>query len=92
MELIYRHEKHEVTWHLQMQHLRQGKSSVPHAKSTHNQQNADKNPLKEVECLMYKTPPEKTWKKVVVLKYLGHRSYQICAKDGAVYQVHKIPS
>ena len=55
-------------------------------KSTHNQQKADKNQLKEGQYVMYKTPPEKTWKKAVVPKYLGHRSYLIHAKDGAVYR------
>ena len=56
------------------------------AKSTQNQQNVDKNQLKEGQYVMYKTPPEKTWEKAVVLKYLGHRSYQIHAKDGAIYR------
>ena len=60
--------------------------SASATKSTNNQQYADKNQLKEGQYVMYKTPPEKTWRKAVVLRYLGHRSYQIHAKDGAVYR------
>ena len=56
------------------------------AKSTNNQQNADKNQLKECQYVMYKMPLEKTWKKAAILQYLEHRTYQICAKDGAVYR------
>ena len=48
--------------------------------STKNQQNTDKNPLKEGQPVMFKTPPEKTWRKVAVLKYLGHRSHKYVLK------------
>ena len=55
--------------------------------STKNQQSTDKNQLKEGHPVMFKTPPEKkTWRKAVVLRYLGHRSYKICAKDNTIYR------
>ena len=54
--------------------------------STKNQQNTDENQLKEGQPVMFKTPPEKTWGKTVVLKYLGHRSYKICAEDNSMYR------
>ena len=47
--------------------------------STKNQQNTDKKQVKEGQPVMFKTSPEKTWRKAVVLKYLGHRSYKIRA-------------
>ena len=34
---------------------------------------------------MYKTPPEKIWRKATVVKYLRHKSYDINSEDGGVY-------
>ena len=53
--------------------------------STKIQHNTD-NQLKAGQWVMFKTPPEKTWRKAVVLKNLGHRSYKICAEDNTMYR------
>ena len=56
------------------------------AKSLKNQQTSDENQFIEGQAVMYKTPPEKIWKKPKVIKYVGHQSYLIHADDGAVYR------
>ena len=34
---------------------------------------------------MYKTPPEKIWRKATIVKYLRHKSYNIKSEDGGIY-------
>ena len=53
--------------------------------STRNQHKADENQLLEGQTVMYKTPPEKTWRKAIVLKYLRHKSYDIKSENGGTY-------
>ena len=60
---------------------------VKAVKSLKNQQKSDENHLIEGQDGMYKTLPEKIWKKANVIKYIEHQSYLIHADDGAVYRL-----
>ena len=53
--------------------------------SAKNQHKADDNQLIEGQIVMYKTPPEKIWRKATVVKYLRHKSYNIKSEDGGIY-------
>ena len=53
--------------------------------STKNQHKADENQLLEGQTVMYKTPPEKNWRKATVVKYLRHKSYNIKSGNGGTY-------
>ena len=54
--------------------------------STKTQHKADENQLIEGQTVMYKTPPEQTWRKAtVVVKYLGHKSHDIKSEESGTY-------
>ena len=59
---------------------------VEAAKSLKNQQKSDENQLVKGQAVMYKTLPEKIWKKANVIKYVGNQSCLIHADDGVVYR------
>ena len=53
--------------------------------SAKNQHKADVNQLIEGQTVMYKTHPEKIWRKATVVKYLRHKSYDVKSEDGGTY-------